>query len=92
MMPRSGLGLALLALVVSGCASSAPQLYCYKAGASNQEFFQDDYQGRRETSMTGVQTTYTPPNWVYPRGAVTSTPSTQVNAGTHVVWQREDTH
>jgi hypothetical protein len=68
-----------LTLMVAGCAAPAPQLYWQKADITQQEFFKDDYQCRRETSETGLQTTYSPPNLLYPSGTVTTTPSTQVN-------------
>ena len=82
MARRTG-GAVLFALAVSvaSCAPSAPppRLYWYKAGASQQDFARDDYQCRRENTVTGSETTYTPPNFLLPGGAVTSTPTVEVN-------------
>lgn len=71
--------LVLLAASLTAC-TTAPPLYWYKSGATQQDFARDDYQCRRENTVTGSDTTYTPPNLFFPRGTVTTTPTVEVNA------------
>src|SRR5574338_492834 len=77
---RDNLALILLAVTLAACATPSPQLYWYKAGASQQDFARDDYQCRRENTVTGSDITYTPPNPFLPGGMVTTTPTVDVNA------------
>jgi hypothetical protein len=76
---RLALSLLVLALLASACAAPSPPLYWHKTGATQHDFFRDDYECRRETTVTGVETTYTRPNVFQPGGALTSTPTQQVN-------------
>jgi hypothetical protein len=82
-MKRSNgtLVLVLLAASLVSCTPSLPppRLYWNKAGASQQDFARDDYQCRRENTVTGSDTTYTPPSLFFPGGIVTTTPTVEVN-------------
>jgi hypothetical protein len=77
--PIGGLVVVLLAANLASCAAP-PRLYWYKSGASQQDFARDDYQCRRENTVTGSDTTYTPPNLLFPRGLVTTSPTVEVNS------------
>lgn len=77
--PNGGFVLVLLAASLAAC-TPAPPLYWYKTGATQQDFARDDYQCRRENTVTGSDTTYTPPNIFSPYGSATTTPTVEVNA------------
>jgi hypothetical protein len=67
-----------LLVAIAGCAP-VTKVYWYKEGATQQDFYRDDYQCRRETSVTSYDTYRTPPNLLYPGGITTTTPSTDVD-------------
>jgi hypothetical protein len=75
---RRGVHVSAVLLVLTACAPS-PRLYWYKAGATQQDFARDDYQCRRENTMTGSDTIYTAPNTLFPGGMVMTAPTAEVD-------------